>query len=151
MAAVGPRPRSASVGMVIIKVSIDTWPCTARLIIWRATRRRGPAPFIWFGQTEAEAEILSRYRPWLKWGGPRELFVPFAGSTKPRGTGLGVTSAADLIEAMGGRFKLRRSDASGTAFAIYCRLAPSLPRRVSCLKKNASHYFLLVSRKSWLH
>ncbi len=47
-----------------------------------------------------------------------DLFVPFKGSTKREGTGLGVANAAKLAEAMGGALSLEKTDAQGTIFAL---------------------------------
>ena len=47
-----------------------------------------------------------------------DLFIPFKGSTKRDGTGLGIPNAAELIEAMGGSLKLIKTDPEGTTFAL---------------------------------
>ena len=47
------------------------------------------------------------------------LFQPFTGSARKGGTGLGLTIAADLIRAHGGRLELLRSDEEGTEFMIH--------------------------------
>lgn len=52
------------------------------------------------------------------------LFVPFAGSTKADGTGLGVTNAAELLEAMGGGLQLDKTGPQGTRFRLELPAAP---------------------------
>ena len=47
-----------------------------------------------------------------------DLFVPFKGSTKRDGTGLGLANAADLAEAMGGKLELTQTGPKGTIFAL---------------------------------
>ncbi len=47
-----------------------------------------------------------------------DLFVPFKGSTKREGTGLGVANAAKLAEAMGGALSLEKTDSQGTVFVV---------------------------------
>ena len=51
------------------------------------------------------------------------LFVPFAGSTKADGTGLGVTNAAELLEAMGGSLRLDKTGPQGTRFRLELAVA----------------------------
>ncbi len=46
------------------------------------------------------------------------LFEPFAGSVKSGGTGLGLSIARELIRAHGGDLKLKKTDHTGTIFAI---------------------------------
>ncbi len=47
-----------------------------------------------------------------------DLFVPFKGSTKRDGNGLGVAHALDLAEAMGGSLELEKTSPEGTIFAV---------------------------------
>ena len=58
---------------------------------------------VWCKSGDTAEILLTDTGPGLSDQARENLFVPFAGSTKPQGTGLGVTNAADLIEAMGGR------------------------------------------------
>lgn len=46
------------------------------------------------------------------------LFQPFQGGTRKGGSGLGLAIAAELIRGHGGRLELRRTDETGTEFAI---------------------------------
>ncbi len=46
------------------------------------------------------------------------LFEPFAGSTRPGGTGLGLPIAREIMHAHGGALRLARSDETGTAFRL---------------------------------
>lgn len=48
----------------------------------------------------------------------QNLFVPFAGSARPGGCGLGLPIARELAESLGGRLELVRSDGGGTVFAL---------------------------------
>jgi len=47
------------------------------------------------------------------------LFVPFAGSTKGGGSGLGLVIAKELVEANGGRLELEKTGDKGTTFKFY--------------------------------
>ncbi|MBV6633721.1 MAG: HAMP domain-containing histidine kinase [Alphaproteobacteria bacterium] len=46
------------------------------------------------------------------------LFVPFAGSTRGGGTGLGLTIAREIVRAHGGDLTLEKTDGAGTRFRI---------------------------------
>ena len=46
------------------------------------------------------------------------LFVPFAGSVRSGGTGLGLTIAREIVRAHGGELELVRTDSAGTSFRI---------------------------------
>jgi signal transduction histidine kinase len=46
------------------------------------------------------------------------LFVPFAGSTRAGGTGLGLPIARELIRVQGGDLELASTSAAGTTFVI---------------------------------
>jgi signal transduction histidine kinase len=46
------------------------------------------------------------------------LFVPFAGSDKPGGTGLGLVIARDVMRAHRGDIKLVKTGSDGTAFRL---------------------------------
>lgn len=46
------------------------------------------------------------------------LFVPFSGSARPGGTGLGLPIAREVLETMGGRLDLVATDSEGTTFAL---------------------------------
>jgi signal transduction histidine kinase len=46
------------------------------------------------------------------------LFQPFQGGVRKGGSGLGLVIAADLIRGHGGRLELRKTDNTGTTFAI---------------------------------
>ena len=47
-----------------------------------------------------------------------KLFLAFQGSTKPGGTGLGLTIAAELVRAHGGMIYIEKSDHDGTVFKL---------------------------------
>ena len=73
-----------------------------------------------WSQTKTEVEILlTDTGPGLPQKAQESLFIPFAGSTKAQGSGLGITNAADLMQAMGGHIELRRSNHCGTTFALF--------------------------------
>ncbi|MEM6901698.1 MAG: HAMP domain-containing sensor histidine kinase [Pseudomonadota bacterium] len=62
------------------------------------------------------------------------LFVPFAGSTRGGGTGLGLTIAREIIRAHGGDLTLEKTDGAGTRFRI------RLPNpRQTAIKQTASN------------
>ena len=46
------------------------------------------------------------------------LFEPFAGSTHPGGSGLGLPIAREILHAHGGEISIARSDATGTAIRL---------------------------------
>ncbi|HCI46761.1 MAG TPA: hypothetical protein DFI00_05660, partial [Rhodospirillaceae bacterium] len=46
------------------------------------------------------------------------LFVPFAGSVRGGGTGLGLTIAREIVRAHGGDLTLDKTDSNGTRFRI---------------------------------
>ena len=48
----------------------------------------------------------------------KNLFVPFAGSTRVDGSGLGLPIARELLRVQGGDVVLERSDAKGACFAV---------------------------------
>jgi signal transduction histidine kinase len=69
--------------------------------------------------------ILTDTGPGLPKKARDHIFQPFQGGTTKGGSGLGLAIAADLIRGHGGKLELRRSDETGTEFAI-------------CLPKEAS-------------
>ena len=62
---------------------------------------------------------LSDQGPGIPAKAQADLFVPFKGSTKREGTGLGVANASDLAQALGGSLMLEKTGPAGTTFALY--------------------------------
>lgn len=59
------------------------------------------------------------------------LFQPFQGGTTKGGSGLGLAIAEELVRGHGGELTLKRSDATGTAFAIRLPKSDNLLRAVA--------------------
>lgn len=55
----------------------------------------------------------------------RHLFVPFKGSFKPGGSGLGIAIAHEIVKAHGGELRLIKNDATGATFEL------ALPRMIT--------------------
>jgi signal transduction histidine kinase len=62
--------------------------------------------------------VISDTGPGLPAKAREHLFQPFQGGASKGGSGLGLAIAAELMRGHGGRLDLRRSDESGTEFAI---------------------------------
>ncbi len=59
----------------------------------------------------------------------QHLFLPFAGSGRVGGSGLGLSIARDLMRGHGGDIELRRSGAEGTVFRLTLPMEPGLRDR----------------------
>lgn len=67
---------------------------------------------------ERQQVMISDNGPGLAPRAREFLFVPFAGSTRIGGTGLGLALARDIMRAHGGDLQLLQSDATGTVFRL---------------------------------
>ncbi|MDX1580985.1 MAG: ATP-binding protein, partial [Alphaproteobacteria bacterium] len=88
------------------------------------------------GEEEGQIDIWAEYRgndalievrdtgPGIPKSARENLFKPFKGSARTGGTGLGLASARELVEAHEGEITLVKSDDRGTIFCI------SLPHKV---------------------
>ena len=80
----------------------------------------------WIHTTDGDIELsVGDTGPGLPDRAQVNMFMPFKGSTKREGTGLGISSAAELAAAMGGALELEKTDAQGTIFRL--RLVAACP------------------------
>jgi signal transduction histidine kinase len=74
--------------------------------------------------------------PGMPAGARANLFKAFRGSTRPGGTGLGLTIARELVLAHGGDLKLVESNGPGTIFAI---VLPDQPLPIAAFRNRPKH------------
>lgn len=83
------------------------------------------SPAVQIHWQQADDKVMLDFRdqgPGIPAKAQADLFVPFKGSTKRDGTGLGVANASELAQAMGGSLMLEETGPEGTTFALHLAL-----------------------------
>ncbi len=85
-----------------------------------AVEAGSPTLALTWAKEEANVVLkLSDLGPGIPAKAQADLFVPFKGSTKREGTGLGVANASELAQAMGGSLMLEETGPQGTIFTLH--------------------------------